>query len=120
MHNATTAHGKGNAGISHIAQCRARVVKAMKESSGPKHQEPMSKYIAQMNSALDSALRKKEDPSGGVPDGDASRLMVQPPKGTIEMKVPELGTETGIKIGQGPEPQNFLPLTAEERRALAE
>ena len=56
--NHTVVHGKGKEGIPHIPQCRARIMKAMKESTDPKHNELVSRYEAKMNSALDTIMRK--------------------------------------------------------------
>ena len=64
---------KGEGGISHVPQCRARVMKAMKESKGPKHNELVSRHEAKMNSALGAILNRD------MPKEDGHRDVVSPP-----------------------------------------
>ena len=56
--NHTLVHGKGKEGIPHVPQCRARIMKALRESKDPRHNELVSRYEAKMNNALDARLRK--------------------------------------------------------------
>ena len=98
-------------------------MKAMKESSDPKHNELILKYESKMNNALDEVLKKNEFAEKSR-EGDVSELLARPSNEPAGSRLHEPGAELDIKVWQDPKLSEVDDTNVDDklarRKALAE